>query len=107
GGASIPKPEPLDCAWPFAARFTTVTTAGKRSFTTSTVVSLPAGTVTGTDVGSTVGAGVIATRSPGWRPSITVAAAPPARPPSTTPTSRSAAGFIPALVRCAYGSDIH
>src|SRR5712691_7615628 len=89
------KPEPLDCAWPFEVRFTTVTTAGRRSRTTSTIVSEPAGTVSGGAVGTVVGAGDSATRSPGARPSMTVAAAPPARPPRITPTNRSAAAFGP------------
>src|SRR5229473_142215 len=89
------KPEPLDCAWPFAARFTTVTTAGSRSRTTSTMVSEPAGTLTGAAVGSVVGAGERATRSPGARSAMTVAVAPPAMPPRITPTRSNAAPLGP------------
>src|SRR5436190_19429611 len=85
------KPDPLDCVWPLDALFTTVTTAGRSSRTASTIVSEPAGTLTGALLGIDVGAGEMATRSPGARPSMTVAAAPPARPPRITPTRRSAA----------------
>src|SRR5437870_2165384 len=89
------NPEPLDCDWPFAARFTTVTTAGSSSRTASTTVSDPAATLAGGDVGMAEGCGLIATRSPGDRPAMTVAVAPPAMPPRITPTRSSAAPFVP------------
>src|SRR5436309_6997457 len=89
------NPDPLDCGWPLAARFTTVTTAGRRSRTTSTVVSDPGGTTTADAVGIDAGAGVTSTSSLGARPVITVAVAPPTTPPRTMPTSRSAAALGP------------
>src|ERR671936_2604987 len=89
------KPEPLDCGWPFAARFTTVTTAGRSSWTTSTVVSAPAGTTTADALGIDVGAGVTSTSSVGARPVMTVAVAPPTTPPKMIPIRRSAAPVGP------------
>src|SRR5690348_10936893 len=89
------KPEPLDCAWPFAVRFTIVTTAGNRSRTTSTIVSLPATTLIGAVVGMADGAALTCTSSSGARPVMTVAAAPPTTPPRITPRRRMAALFGP------------
>src|SRR2546428_8858240 len=89
------KPEPLDCGLPFAVRFTTVTTDGKRSRTTSTIVSLPETTLMGAVVGIAEGAGLTCTRSSGARPMTTVAAAPPTTPPRITPRRRIAAPLGP------------
>src|SRR6266508_3511752 len=85
------NPEPLDCAWPLALRFTTVTTVGRSSLTTSTTGSAPAGTCAGATVGSALGDGSM--KVAGGRPPSTLAAAPPAMPPRTTPTRRSAAAL--------------
>src|SRR2546428_9504751 len=89
------KPEPLDCGLPFAVRFTTVTTAGKRSRTTSTIVSLPETTLMGAVVGMAEGAGLTCTGSGGARPMTTVAAAPPTTPRRITQGRRIAAPLGP------------